>query len=142
MNRVDGVAKIVRSDRRFDLLVSWVGLSRPRGPEGAAVRPGVAGVTCSAGGVRRRSWRSFARLDHGASWACASGSRWERRVGGGDSVLYVGRGEAMANGSGSFRCCWRFCCLRAYVQEDEEKQPDASLAGLVRSSLVGCLGWA
>ena len=43
----------------------------------------------------------------GRAGACASGSRWERRVGGDYSVLYVGRGEAMAEAvSGR---SWRFC---------------------------------
>ena len=59
MNGADGVAKFVSCDQRFELVVAWIGPPPLHGPEGAAVRPGVAGVAGKAGRVRRRSWRSF-----------------------------------------------------------------------------------
>ena len=80
MNGVDGVAKFVSCDQRFELVVAWIGPPPLHGPEGAAVRPGAARVTGNAAASQDRLIRSLTRLDLGLGWFLL----WRFKVGKGE----------------------------------------------------------
>ena len=94
MNRADVLAKFVGCDRRIELLVTWiVPPPPPRGSLGAVSWPGVVGVIGDAGGVRRQSDRSFARLNRGDELELVLASRDGKGEQEESTACLVGRGE-------------------------------------------------
>ena len=87
------LAKFVGCDRPIELLVTWIVPPPPRSSLGAVSWPGVAGVVGDAGGVRRQSDRSFARLNREDELELVLASRDGKGEQEESTGCLVGRGE-------------------------------------------------